>query len=324
MYKTILVPLDGSELASAALLYAGSLAKSVGAAVVLLRVTPAPGAIHSDGRAAMLKLDYQSLRTAQSYSPEDKPLRTHEHLEIGHPQPPWIEHEMAEADRYLIAISAQLMKLGIPTQTLIRPDDIAGTILDVADEIQADMIVMASHGRGGIGRFLLGSVADRVVHHAKVPVLLIRPTITAGDDKSLDATTSFRKILVPLDGSELATRVLPHVQQLASLSGAEVTLFRSYLDLVGSDDAPDPEIARQTAGSYLQVIADNMSKQSIHPHTLIERGRAAECILDVAESMPADLIAMSTHGRSGITRFLMGSVADRVARHAHIPVLLVR
>lgn len=143
MYKKILVPLDGSPLAEAALPHAETIAKSEGAEIVLLRVPMVP-AIELFNREPLLA------------------VKIH-------------DEEQAEAERYINKISNEITKLHIPVSAITQDGSVPDTILAVADEIHADMIAMSTHGRTGIQRWLLGSVADRVVHHAHIPVILIHP-----------------------------------------------------------------------------------------------------------------------------------------------------
>ena len=131
----------------------------------------------------------------------------------------------------------------------------------------------------------------------------------------------FNKILVPLDGSELATEVLAYVQALALKTQAEVVLFRVYHE---PDDVTHIGHGRESAQHYLNIVADRFTHAGIRVQMATEQGNAAESILDAADALHADLIAMSTHGRGGIRRFVLGSVADRVLHYARVPVLLIR
>jgi nucleotide-binding universal stress UspA family protein len=142
----------------------------------------------------------------------------------------------------------------------------------------------------------------------------------------------YKKILVPLDGSELAEQVLPHVSQLAGCTGAEVVLLRVPSEPVYDYLVPDPEIAVEmrhdietAAQVYLDEIAAEFRSMNLAVSTLVVWGAPVQdTIIEVARQIQADLIAMSTHGRSGVARLVIGSVADDVVRHAPVPVLLVR
>jgi len=272
------------------------------------------------------------------------------------------EYEFA-ARAYLDGVAAELSAAGIAVQTRIATGSVAEGILDVADEEGADLIAMSTHGRGGLSRFLLGSIASRIVHYAKVPVLLVRATA----EEKLPAEFTYRKILVPLDGSEFSRAVLPHVRDVAVCTGATVTLLqaipepeldaseahwiltfggpasigevpgegglrpgmappsrREWAESIRAELARRVERAMEAAQANLNAAAADLRASGIPVETMIQAGQPAETILDVARSDDVDMIAMTTHGRSGIQRFLLGSVADRVVRHAHVPVLLVR
>lgn len=144
MYKTILVPLDGSPLAEAVLPHAKALAKSEGAQLIILRVAADPGAEFAFSDPAIANDMVQQMES--------------------------------ETSKYMADLSASLMAEGFNAQTMVREGPIAETILAVAEETKADVIAMSTHGRSGMRRWLMGSVADRVVNHSHVPVMLIRPT----------------------------------------------------------------------------------------------------------------------------------------------------
>ena len=141
----------------------------------------------------------------------------------------------------------------------------------------------------------------------------------------------YKKILVPLDGSPLAEAVLPHAQALADSEGAEIILLRVAVNPAAEFSFSDPALASDLIDtmeaetlSYLQSIRSKLQKAGIRTNFLIREGSVAETILEVSSEVNADLIAMSTHGRSGISRWLMGSIADRVVNHSPVPVLLIR
>ncbi len=355
MYKKILVPLDGSELASSVLPHLREIVSCTHAQVILLRATPEPifPSVGTGPREPQ-RIDTPP-RTLDGMAWRLKPDPVH--------RTEWIEHEVESAQRYLTEVAADLAKSGIQARILVQPGATAGAILDAADHEGVDLITMATHGRSGIGRFLLGSVADRVVHYAKVPVLLVRPDEPEGTSAK-DTGFVNKRILVPLDGSPLANALLPHVRELAQCTGAKVLLLRVIpsptvwpdeaesfafsggLVSVGSyaikestlwtheqDKQPEPpdtrralqaEHIREAAQNSLDVAATELRHADLQVETMIQEGKPAETILDVAQSCHADAIAMSTHGRSGLQRFLLGSVARRVLEYAKLPVLLVR
>ena len=141
----------------------------------------------------------------------------------------------------------------------------------------------------------------------------------------------YRKILVPLDGSEMAEAVLPHVEMLARANGCEVVLLRVALNPAYQFAMTDPAMLgvlvsdmQADAEKYLQRVTAQLQERGLTVSAETAEGYTAECILQVAQEKGVDLIAMSTHGRSGVARWLIGSVADRVMRTAKVPVLLVR
>jgi nucleotide-binding universal stress UspA family protein len=141
----------------------------------------------------------------------------------------------------------------------------------------------------------------------------------------------YKTILVPLDGSELAEAVLPHVEELAQCAGAEIVLVRVAVNPAFEYAFADPMLARANeenaeaqAGSYLQDMASRFQAAGFKVRSELGAGAVAPTILEIAQKVHPDLIAMSTHGRSGFARVVLGSVADEVLRGSNVPVLLVR
>jgi nucleotide-binding universal stress UspA family protein len=141
----------------------------------------------------------------------------------------------------------------------------------------------------------------------------------------------YRKILVPLDGSDVAEAVLPHVEMLARANNSEVILLRVAVNPAYQFAMTDPSIVgvlvsnmEAETEAYLKRMTAQLTERGLSVSAEMAEGNTAECIPKIAEEKGADLIAMSTHGRSGVTRWLIGSVADRVVRTAKVPVLLVR
>jgi len=197
---------------------------------------------------------------------------------------------------------------------------------------------MTTHGRGPVSRFWLGSVADQLLRRSSVPVLLIRPG-EGPPDFTRGLTSS--KILVPLDGSALAEQILEPATQLGDLLGAEYMLLNviSPAFTVGYEAAADPmghvaermmhEIQetqrklRTEAEAYLERVAGRLRKQGRIVHSRVaESEQPAGAILEAARDLGADLIAVATHGRGGLTRLILGSVADKIVRGAAAPVLV--
>jgi nucleotide-binding universal stress UspA family protein len=213
----------------------------------------------------------------------------------------------------------------------------AGIIVDLAGVQSRTLIAMATHGYSGAQRWLLGSVAEKVLHAMTTPLLLVRPAAreTGGEAR-------LNTVLVPLDGSGLAEKVLPTVTEMATRLRLEVVLVRVVIHVyVGAPDAVLPvlgvnipnqnelwvqassEASKYLAGKVEQLRVAGLSDVS---SVLIDgsaEGAAAE-IIDLARKTKDNLVAMSTHGRSGVERWVTGSVAERVVRHSSDPVLLIR
>jgi nucleotide-binding universal stress UspA family protein len=221
----------------------------------------------------------------------------------------------------------------IPIHVTLLEGAVAESIQDHAQVIRADLIVMTTHGRGAMARFWLGSVADKVIRHATVPTLLIRPNEEQAADLSTRPFVS--RIVVPLDGSELAEQVLEPAMKLGKTSGAEYALV---LVLEAVEDIENlarlkiqtaggwfPEAVQAKAEVYLDKVAHRLRGHALKVSTkVIRHGTAAGAILDYAGTHGNGVIAVATHGRSGIRRMLLGSVADKIIRGATMPVLVYR
>jgi len=198
------------------------------------------------------------------------------------------------------------------------------------------LIAMVTHGFSGIKRWLLGSVANKVVQAAENPLLLVRAT----EQAAAKSNVRFDSIIVPLDGSELAESLLPTVLDFARSLNAEVVLARAfqlpataYYRAEGTSGAeafiPSYEelvaAMSQEAREYLDAKVGQMRAQGLaRVRAEILEGPAAEQIIDLAHNTTDSLIAMCTHGRSGLRRWMLGSVTEKVARHAERPILVTR
>jgi nucleotide-binding universal stress UspA family protein len=200
---------------------------------------------------------------------------------------------------------------------------------------RAELVVMATHGRGGFERAWLGSVADRLVRRLDVPLLLVRPSADGdGTREESGPQPVIRRILVPLDGSALAEAALDPATAAAQRLDAAVILLRVVdPDLeVGLPYPPDfanqrdtsPAEVRSRARDYLARVKDRLVAEGVHVHGVeLRDGSAATAILDMAGA-EADMVVMATHGRGGVRRWLLGSVSDKVLRRGNVPLLLVR
>ena len=204
---------------------------------------------------------------------------------------------------------------------------------------------MTTHGLGGPARFLLGSVADALLRRTGLPVLLVRGPTPPTTGHTVSRRSVFRHVLSPLDGSERAEGVIPHAVALADPDATEFTLVSVVVPLVIAPDplpvltpaAPRPAgppwrgpldvIARheQEASAYLEQIAAELQACGMTVTTrVVVHAQAAEAILDAAAECHADVIAIATHGRHPLSRWVIGSVADQLVRGTDVPVLVFR
>jgi len=218
--------------------------------------------------------------------------------------------------------------LAAKIQCSVAPGNPAEVIVDKAAADRQTLIAMTTHGRSGINRWLIGSVADKVLHAAANPLLLVR----AGETAAVQGTAAWQRMIVPLDGSPLAERVIPHAAELARPLGLEVVLMRVFgvpTPVFAEDYGPYVEELwtqlEDEAQKYLTEKKQQLLAQGLtNVVTIVTAGFPAEKIIDAARERKDALVAMSTHGRSGFNRFVMGSVTDRVVRHSGDPVLIIR
>jgi nucleotide-binding universal stress UspA family protein len=232
---------------------------------------------------------------------------------------------------YINRTANDLRSQNVKAEPVILYGNAAEKILDFGAEIEVDLIIMATHGRSGITRWWIGSVAEKVISEATAPVLLVqskrrRATTTA------DRPASIHKILAPLDGSDIGEVALPYADALASNSGATINLVQVVsppgtveANLLGGPDWRKFVNAMRDAGeNYLKSIAERFSSRDVKIIYEVLTGDPADKIVEYAADKGINLIAMSTHGRTGLARWVLGSVADKVLHGARIPVLLVR
>ncbi len=294
MVRRVLVPLDGSAFAEQALPFATSIARRAGASlhVVRVHVPPAPLYCNSEFVPEL---------------PVDTAVR---------------EGEIAYLDGILKQLSETVP--GSVSRNIV--DGLVGDALyDHAVATGADLVVMATHGRGPVSRFWLGSVADMLVRRLPMPILLIRPDENTPHSAN---DVSMRRILITLDGSEAAEQILGPATELGSLTNAEYLLLRVVeSDAIAARQFPVLQVDHITreAQTYLDAVADRLLARSLRVETRVMINRSpATAILDAAQAWGADLIALETHGRGGIARLGLGSVADKIVRGGLTPLLLHR
>jgi len=302
MFTKILVPLDRSSLAEQAVGRAAAIARAYDASIDLILVhEPFATSLFVNSTSEMDTLDGE-----QRY----------------------VERMAAE----ICAGSSLTVTAGVHRGA--APD----VICDRAREVGADLIVMTSHGRTGIGRMWLGSVADAVVRNSPVPVLVLRPIADANDRRA--AHHLFKHVLIPLDGSALAADIFPTALAIAQAGGAKITLARvitpvpaltpvdAAIPLAYTPIVPD-EVATKHLASEVAAELDEIARRlkdqghvEVKAEVIVDE-RAAQAIINYAGAHEVDLVAMCTHGR-GASRLLVGSVADKVLRGSGLPVLLHR
>lgn len=306
---TILVPLDGSELAEQALPLAIALARASDAELHLMHVF-VPYAARTDMPGATMEMAEIERRLEEQST----------------------EYLRSVTERVAAELPAHVHADPVRTRPIRSPYSESVAVVDrlrrAAARLHPDLMVLATHARGGLGRAWLGSVADALIRRVNVPTLLVHPREGAGVPAKV-----FDHIVVPLDGSQLAEESIAIATRLASLGNTRVTLLRVVVpqlvlgqpSVVMQFTVDQLENYQREATRYLDEVADRF--RSVTPGietAVIMAASPPRAILDWAEQSGADLIAMSTHGRSGFRRFMLGSVADKVVRGSSIPVLLTR
>jgi nucleotide-binding universal stress UspA family protein len=238
-----------------------------------------------------------------------------------------------DAEEYLARVAAELRGRGLTdVQTSAWYGPAVSAITDAAAVRGVDLIVMSTHGRGGLGRAVIGSVAESVLRTAKMPVLLVRAS-AAGEPTGAAAApgAGYRRALVPLDGSPFAESVLPLVADLAGSRGMDVVLLRvvepapmPVFDEAQKTLAHELVTRREDAEAYLAPIAGDLRDRGVRVESRVGRGDAAREITRMTRETGADLIVMCTHGRTGVRRMVFGSVAGAVVHASAVPVLLLK
>ncbi|MFL5599243.1 MAG: universal stress protein [Gemmatimonadaceae bacterium] len=297
MYKTIMVPTDGSGFDREAILVALRIAERCQANVRLVRVLGA-GA-------------YFGIATVT-----DGIMATPEALRV--------EMELTQGELYALAAECRSMSSAVITADL-EQGPIADVLAGYAKRHAIDLIVISSHGRRGIARLSLGSVTDSLIRGTTIPVLVVKPKASY---LAPAATKEFHHIVVPLDGSSLAEQILSRVVPLAKMEEAEITLLHVLTPLENAYENAEttlPWWEKRVAGAqaYLTRRASEIRLQGVTTTIDVVVGdRTPEAITDYARRERADLIAIATHGRGGLARVLRGSVADGVTKSAMSSILV--
>jgi len=224
-------------------------------------------------------------------------------------------------------------KQAVKVEAEILDGDPVEEITKYAEKKNINLITLATHGRSGLKSWATGSVADKVAKIAKPPVWLIRAKGARPDIREKDVLD---RALVPLDGSKESEAVIPYIEELAASLNAEVTLlqvltpgyFANYSGGGGYQYIYFQEnqirLDEKFAGDYLDKIGTRLKRKGITVRSQVRLGNAAEEIIKLAADVQVDVVAMSTHGRSGIGRWILGSVADKILNEGGTPLLLVR
>ncbi len=286
-YKRLLVPLDGSELAERAIPYAQAISRIRGSEVVLFTV---------------------SIAAAEQL---DRPMKAYLELKV-----------------------KDLISGGTKASSAVAYGNVPEEIIGFASGNGIDLIIISTHGYSGIKRWVLGSVARKVLHGTGVHVLLVKSKAPKASQVEL------KKILLPLDGSPFSETPIPFIEQLTKDTGAEIYLtlvcepplvpsygdhpinptWEQHRDAVWKEE-------KQQAADYLKKMESRLKKEGLKVKAQVlpgELGRVAETILQTAEKEKVDLITMATHGRSAVSRWVYGGVANRIAEQSIQPVLLIR
>ena len=311
MYSKVIVPLDGSDLSEQALPYARLMAKSLGAPIELLHA-------------------YDTLPPSL----------------LGSPSRPDVIASLDEGARQsaLASMMSQRRRLesdGLSVNLTAQRGNAADVIVAVAGAEPTALVVMSTHGRSGISRWVMGSVADKVLHTTANPMLIVRANVLGPPSPE----SSLQTVVAPLDGSPLSELSIPHAISVAGALSAGITLlritptendYRRRIDMITPEMGaildlhlanPEDMTAADAAdtSAYLDDLRNRMRIDHAHgvaaDHQVNDN--VAQTIIDRAAAPPS-LVVMTTHGRSGLGRMVLGSVTDRVIRHSNLPVLVIR
>ncbi len=301
MLRALLVPLDGSEFSERSLPLARALAQATGATLYVVHVHV-------------------------PYQPEHLLSNTQFHYE-GLDLWEYDEHRLEVEREYLEEVASRLKEKGLQVQTaLLENGRVAEALAEHARAVEADLILMTTHGHGGVKRLWLGSVADALVRLTTRPLLVLHPH---GPDALPPPVEGFAHLLVALDGSPRSEAILGPAAALARATGARMTLTH----VIATRSVAGPRIfplspqalepARAAAEGYLERLAQQLSSEEMPvDYRVVQAESAVEGITRVAGDVGADLIALATHGYGGLTRAVLGSVADKVLRSSLLPLLL--
>ena len=303
MFRSLLVPLDGSTFSEHSLPFAGKIARATGGSLHLAHVHVP---YEPDQLLANTQFQFEGVNMAE-----------------------YDAHHREREEAYLSGLADELGREGTPADAKILDGrEVAQELAAYADEVHTDIIFLTTHGYSGADRLWLGSVADEMIRRTELPMFVIHPD---GDHKLPDGVFSVRHILIPLDGSKLAEGVLGPATELARAIGARITLLNvvPMPELSGWPvyaplrDKPVPKL--DGAIAYLEGVAGELRLEGREVKTHVMRApHVATAITRVADELDADVIALATHGYGGLKRTLLGSVADKLLRSSALPLLVMR
>ncbi len=299
-FRSILVPLDGSPLAEQAIPLACRIAQPAGSKVRLALVHQLPAAPLDPAAASLFtSIELATRKSERSY----------------------LRGTQATLRERGVRLSAAVTLTGDPGRALAEH----------VRDLGVDLVVMATHGRGGLRRAWLGSVADYLIRTLQIPVMLVHPT----DGRASPDAPAGGCVLVPLDGSPLAEEALGPATTLAKLWDAELVVLHAVAPVVLSIDglAPMPSaydeeltaLSRTQAQDYLDDIVERLRLQGARASgAAVVSWSAVDAILEVGKPGRTAAIVLATHGRGGLRRMVLGSVADKLVRVGEVPVLVCR
>lgn len=289
----VVVPLDGSEPSERALKFAVALALAWDEQVVLVAVATHRNQGGLAGLAPSIKLEFE-------------------------------ESGVQQAEGYLREVRNRLRRT-VQAEAIVRIGDPAREVQAAARKLKARLIVMTTHGRSGVSRWVQGSVAGTLLRESTIPLLAIGPNVPKPDPRKL----RLKHILVPLDGGEAAEAALPVARQLAGDLGGRISVVRvvqwmadySYRTQAAVYDPNLDKVLEQGAATYVERQLQALT--GIDAQAFIRRGSTSTRLLDFVTRQKIDLVVMTTHARRGVARAALGSIADRMI-HGKAPVLLLR
>jgi nucleotide-binding universal stress UspA family protein len=297
VYTRILIPLDGSTTAEQVLPYARRFARGLKVPLELLAIID----------VGVLLTSVEKARIFDSI----------------------LGQETHKSKEYLERIAERFS--GSRVKRTVEQGKAAEAIIEKAALDKLTLVAMTTHGRSGLNRWLLGSVAEKVLRATTNPLLLVR----AKPEGRAEKEANLKSIVVPLDGSELAESILPTIVQIAKKLHLEVFLMRAYSNPYSPFISGGGQYAvnvdelmkdiRDNARNYLEAKIAELTKRGVEQISyLLQEGVAADEIVSVANHTADSLIAISSHGRSGVKRWVMGSVTETVVRHSDNPMLVLR